>query len=313
MLDHIGNIHFGTRFVIGMVMCALGLQSCAPSPEASLSPKAYTSQGIIVATASRFISESDDNPFEQFDFIAMFPRYETRWQQTVDELLETHVPRADIPLDSCSTPEPKLTGKATDDHRVAISLQDAGDMFVEVNSRRIAIPTRTFPDLMKVIDGVIYSASPSHGLEFMPGQMYTIKNMGADDVGSFEVVLDAPNDLGEITVAGISPGESIPTIVSGAATVLTWEGAGYGDEVIADISWSDVGLSWSLTCRMKDDGQFMISGDISRQMGSALTSQPHEMRLSRVRQVSFAAPFITFGDFSFVASTSFLVEFDKMN
>ena len=276
-------------------------------------PNATTCQGIIVATASRFISDAGSEPFEQFDFIAMFPRYRTDQQQAVESLLETHVPLTDLPLDSCATPEPQLSRKTEDEKHVAVSLLDAGDMFVIADSKKIAIPTRTFPDLLKVIDGVIYSASPSHGMEFVPGQTYTVKNTGADSVGSFEVVLEAPKDLGEITVAGTSPDDNIPTILSGAPAVIRWEGEGYGDEVIADINWSDMGLSWSTTCRMKDDGHFVIPADITGQMGSELAKQTHEMRLSRLRQVSFAAPFITSGDFSFVASTSFLVEIDKMN
>ena len=308
------NVHKRVTALAVWLITITAVAGCSPSNQQSDSApkKESTCQGIIVATASRFISESGNEPFEQFDFIAMFPRYETKHQQEVETLLETHVPLTDIPLDTCASPEPQFSKRTTEEENsVAVSLLDAGDMFVKTEKRQVAIPTRTFPDLLKVIDGVIYSASPTHGIEFVPGRTYTVKNTGADNIGSFEVVLQAPKDLGEITVAGVSPDDSIPTITSGATTLITWEGEGYGDEVIADINWSDMGLSWSTTCRMKDDGNFVVPAEITRQMGSELTKQAHEMRLSRLRQVSFAAPFITFGDFSFVASTSFLVEFDR--
>ncbi|MBN2528390.1 MAG: hypothetical protein JXR76_18525 [Deltaproteobacteria bacterium] len=300
--------------VVAAVLCTTVSQvGCSPQVSSPPKLKDYTCQGIIVATASRFISDSNDASLEQFDFIAMFPKYETGKQQLVERLLETHVPQSDLPLDTCSIPEPQFANKTEDDHNVTVSLVDAGDMFVELGSGKMPIPTRTFPDLLKVIDGVIYSASPNHGIDFIPGQTYTIKNTGADNIGSFEVVLEAPNDLGEISVSGTSPGDSVPTIVSGAPAVITWEGEGYGDEIIADMNWSDMGLNWTMKCHMKDDGRFVIPAVITKQMGSELTDQTYEMRLSRIRQVSFAAPFITFGVFSFVASTSFVVEFDKMN
>ncbi|MBN2715160.1 MAG: hypothetical protein JXX14_04845 [Deltaproteobacteria bacterium] len=311
--EKIVNGHLLSLVGYALTMAIIGPACTSPSSQTESHQQRTTCQGIIVATASRFISEPGNDPFEQFDFIAMFPRYQTANQPMVASLLETHVPLADLPLDTCASPEPQFSDKTDEENQISVSLLDAGDMFVKVDGKNIAIPTRTFPDLLKVIDGVIYSASPTHGIEFVPGQTYTVKNTGADNIGSFEVVLEAPNDLGEITVAGTSPDDNIPTILSGTPTVITWEGEGYGDEVIADINWSDMGLTWATTCRMKDDGSFVIPADITRQMGSELTRQTHELRLSRVRQVSFAAPFITFGDFSFVASTSFPVEFDKIN
>ncbi|MBN2340867.1 MAG: hypothetical protein JXX29_17515 [Deltaproteobacteria bacterium] len=295
-----------------MCLILIGCQDQPPAKPVNAG-RALLCQGIIVATASRFITEKNEEPFEQFDFIAMFPKYPEDQQQEVDALLETHVPRADLAMDTCSVPEPQFHDNATDDNSVSISLVDAGDMFLQMGAGKVPIPTRTFPDLLKVIDGVIYAASPNHGIEFIPGQTYTLTNAGTDNIGSFEVVLEAPNDLGEVTLNGVSPADAVPSIIAGKGSTIRWEGEGYGDEVIADIHWSDMGLSWSMGCRMKDDGQFTIPGEITKQMTSELTDQTYEMRLSRVRQVSFAAPFIAFGDFSFVASTSFLVEFDKID
>lgn len=286
---------------------------CQPQKPSPPTEDNYICQGIIVATASRFITETGDEPFEQFDFIAMFPKYPANHQHDVDTLLETHVPQSDLPLDSCSPPEPQFLNRTEPNHSVFVSLVDAGDMFIALDAKKIPIPTRTFPDLLKVIDGVMYSASPTHGVEFLPGQTYTLKNTGTDNIGSFEVVLEAPNDLGDISVEGTSPGDVVPTISAGNTATITWEGAGYGDEVIADMTWTDMGLTWNMICRMKDDGEFTIPSEITKLMNSELTDQTHEMRLSRVRQVSFAAPFISFGIFSFVASTSFFVEFDKID
>lgn len=302
-----------SAFLVSLFCCIFLCGACKSSPPSpSPAPKEYISQGIIVATASRFLLESKDDPFEQFDVIAMFPKYLASQHPNIREILDTHVPQSDLTLDTCSIPEPQFLSGKDKKPTASISLLDAGDMFIETEFKKILIPTRTFPDLLKVIDGVIYSATPSHGIEFIPGQTYTLKNHGTDNIGSFEVVLAAPNDLGDITVGGIFPMEGIPVIGSRRPTQITWEGEEYGDEVIADINWIDMGLSWKMVCRMKDDGQFVIPSSITKQMSSELTEQTHEMRLSRVRQVSFAAPFISYGDFSFVASTSFLVEFDNI-
>jgi hypothetical protein len=62
---------------------------------------------------------------------------------------------------------------------------------------------------------------------------------------------------------------------------------------------------------MKDDGEFQIPEEITEQFHSESSEATHEMSLARLRQASFVAPGISFGDFSFVARTSFLVEFSE--
>jgi hypothetical protein len=129
-------------------------------------------------------------------------------------------------------------------------------------------------------------------------------------VGPFETALDAPNDLGEILLDGISPSEKLVSITPGKDIALSWEGESYGDEVIVQISWRNMGLSWSINCRLKDDGYFVISRNITDRINTNFDTLDNEMSLSRVRQVSFRANGMSFGDFSFVASTSFLIKFE---
>lgn len=294
------------------------LAGCWPSSGVPDSPKGdphYVNQGIITATASRFLDSSGSEPFEQFEVMAMFPRYRNNRQRLVDSLLGTHVPQSDLSLDTCSRPEPLLKSrdKKTFTESTQITLMDAGYMHLEYSDKRRAIPTRTFPDLLKVIDGVIYSVNEQRGADFIPEQTYTIKTAGTDDVGKFEAVLDAPNDLGEVRLNGISPSEQMPSIAPGQDLALSWEGEGYGDEVITRIDWTNMGLSWSITCRMKDDGSFIIPGDITKDIRIELTENDHDMSLSRVRQVSFRARGLSYGDFSFVASTNFLIRLEGNN
>jgi hypothetical protein len=64
---------------------------------------------------------------------------------------------------------------------------------------------------------------------------------------------------------------------------------------------------------MKDDGYFDIPAAITANIHVDSTVSSSEMSLTRVRQVSFVAPGISSGDFSFVATTGFLVEFNNIN
>jgi hypothetical protein len=157
---------------------------------------------------------------------------------------------------------------------------------------------------------VIYSADQALGVQFEPGETYTVHASGTDEVAPFEVVLEAPDDLGEVKVDGVQPSEQTPVIRRGDELELAWDGAGYGDEVVATLSFARMGLPWSMTCRMRDDGLFVVPEQITRGLYAPFGSGDVELMLSRVRQVAFRASGLSSGAFSFVVSTNFLVEFE---
>jgi hypothetical protein len=195
----------------------------------------------------------------------------------------------------------------------AIELADVGDLSVEYAGQRFVLPTQTFPDLLHAIDGVTYAADDRRGLRFEPAETYAVHASGTDEVARFDVELDAPEDLGDVAIDGLSPSEQIPIVRRGAPLAITWEGdGGYGDEVIATISSGGAGVPLSMSCRMRDDGGFVVPAEMTAAFQDSLVSGEAEMTLSRVRQTAFRAKGLDNGDLSFVLSTSFLVRFDSV-
>ncbi len=191
----------------------------------------------------------------------------------------------------------------------AIELLDVGDLSVGFDGERKIMPTRTFPDLLKVAVGVIYSADETQGVVFRPGLRYDIRATGSDNVEVFRVDLDAPADLGVVRVDGVAPEEMLPILQRGKAVRLTWEGDGYGDEVIASVSWTVLGSPWEITCRMRDDGEFLIPRAVTEAIPDPLTTADEEINIQRFRQVAFRSAGLSNGSFQFVVAVNFPVKF----
>jgi hypothetical protein len=288
-----------------------------PSPHAEPAPPVIVSRGLITAALSRYIDPKSDEPFEQFGVTGVFARYDVERDDLVDRLIGTRVPEPDLAPDTCSLPSPvldltarRVTQKQEAVIETAIELIDVGDLSVQLGGAQHAVPTRTFPDLLKVIDGVIYTANETQGVQFVPGETYTFHATGTEEVSSFDVVLDAPSDLSAIRVDGVQPEDQLPGIRPGEDLALTWEGAGWGDEVVATLSWTGMGLPWSMSCRMRDDGLFVIPGQLLEGLHDPLAAGDEELTMSRVRQVAFRSAGLSSGAFSFVIATSFPVRFE---
>ena len=160
-----------------------------------------------------------------------------------------------------------------------------------------------------MIVGVLYTTDEIHGVLYRPGETYDLQASGTDDISSFRVALEAPLDLGDIKIDGVIPSEQTPLIRRGEDVEILWEGDSFGDEVIATLSWMSMGASWSMTCRMRDDGVFAIPAAITEAMPDPLTSSDGELTISRFRQVAFRSAGLASGSFQFVVSTVFPVAF----
>jgi hypothetical protein len=305
--------------LIALILTASITSGCPrePSPQIVPAPPITVSRGLITAGLNRYIDAKTDEPFEQFGVTGVFASYDVEREHLVEHLLGARVPEPDLALDTCSSPSPVVMLMARrptrrDDSGIetAIELIDVGDLSVTYADLSRAIPTRTFPDLLKVIDGVIYTADEAQGVQFVPGETYTLHATGTEEVSPFEVVLDAPDDLGIVKLDGVAPAERAPVIRRGEDLEIVWDGAGWGDEVIASLSWTGMGLPWSMTCRMRDDGLFVVPGQLIEGLHDPLASSDEEMTLSRVRQVAFRSSGLSSGAFSFVVSDSFPVRFE---
>jgi hypothetical protein len=299
--------------LVGAFLVAAALGSCTGqdlAPHGSPSPR-DVSRGIITASLERYIESGSDEPYEQFGFTGAFVRHASEEGSIADALLGSRVPEPDLMLDTCSLPAPVLDGSRSDapEGRTSIELLDVGDLSLSIGEMKKPVPTRTFPDLLKVIVGVIYAADETQDIVYRPGETYSVRSTGSDAVAPFEVVLQAPDDMADLKVDGLAPGEQTPFVQRGKSLGLTWEPGGYGDEVIVTLTWTGMGTPWSLVCRARDDGMFVVPPEVTAALPDHLTTTDESMTVSRVRQVAFRADGISSSAFSFVISTNFPVKF----
>lgn len=276
----------------------------------TLTPE-MVSRGIITASFNRYIENGNDEPYETFGLTGVFARSAPERTGTVDMLWDQIPEAVDLALDSCTIPSPVLD-KSRDQDPLSdrtIELLDVGDLTVAFAGVIKPVPTRTFPDLLKLIVGVTYAADDTQGVLFQPGATYDIRATGTGSMVDFRVALDAPEDLGRVTLDGISPEDGSPVVTRGQNVELTWDGDGYGDEVYVNLSWTSMGTPWQITCRVRDDGQFVIPATITTGLPDPITSTDEEMSIQRVRQVAFRSKDLSSGSFKFIVSTNFSVRF----
>lgn len=303
---------------VAAILVAVVTTGCPrdPVPEIAPAPPVIVSRGQITAGLSRYVESKSDVPFEQFGITGIFARYDVEREDLVDRLLGDRVPETELALDTCSSPSlvldanvRRITAAGSSSSQTAIELIDVGDLSVSYGGESRSIPTRTFPDLLKVIDGVLYTGDETQGIQFVAGETYTFHATGTDEVAPFEVVLEAPSDLGSVKLDGVRPEDRVPVIPRGRDIAVSWEGAGWGDEVIATLTWSGMGLPWSMICRMRDDGLFVVPSQLAEGLHDPLAAADEELTLTRVRQVAFRSDGLSSGTFSFVVSNSFPVKF----
>lgn len=311
-------MRFGIQSISRLV-CATALLAagCSGRTDSAISDHdpVIVSRGLITASLSRYIDDQAEQPFERFSITGVFARYDLDYESFSDTILATTFSEPDLELDACMPPVPAIEfqPRRPEPGQTAIELIDVGNFSVLIGKRPTALPTRTFPDLLKVVDGVIYSAEESRRVGYEPGETYSIQASGTDVVAPFEVVLQAPDDLSEITIDGVSPYEQTPSIKEGEELEIAWEGRGYGDEVTAEIGWTSMGLPWKMTCRMRDDGLFVVPQRYTRNMHDPMHSGDEELTLTRVRQVSFRSEGLSSGTFAFVVSSRFPVRLEDEN
>ncbi len=306
-----GNGFSSMRYLY-LIFAVFSITACVDDPhsEEEIPQTPLVSRGQVTASFNRYIESGSDEPFEQFALNGVFVRYDSENANTAESLWDDAATETDVGLDACTRPAPVLDQVKLDNRTESpIELLDVGNLTVTFGDQKKPIPTRTFPDLLKVIVGVMYSVDDTQGVVFSPGEDYDLRASGTGNVSRFRVVLEAPEDLGEVKVDGMVPGEETPVLNRGHAIELTWSGDGYGDEVIATLSWTSMGSPWSINCRMRDDGRFIIPSTITAELPDSLTSTDEEIQLRRVRQVAFRSPDLSRGSFRFIVSTSFPVAF----
>lgn len=299
--------------VLVFLLASFSITGCPDTPDLPdlVTEPITTSKGMINASLSRYIESGTGTSYEQFGLTGIFARYDIEQANTVEDLLNGDFTDVDLALDSCSFPAPILEDGSIRERqgRSAIELLDVGDLTVSYGGRTKTVPTRTFPDLLRIIVGVMYTADESKGVQFRPAETYSLRAAGTEDVSRFRVSLESPEDMGDVKIDGINPGDQLPMIRKGEDVELVWEGDGYGDEIVATLNWTSMGAPWSMTCRLRDDGLFVIPSVYTLGLPDPLTSSDEEMMISRVRQVAFRSAGLTSGSFRFIVSANFSVSF----
>lgn len=299
--------------ILAVIASAFVFASCPDDPRTVelRSQPMMVSRGIIKASLNRYIETGSSEPFEQFGLMGMFLRYDMEESSTVDSLLSESDNEIDLALDSCSPPARVLSAYHSEEPKseTGIEMLDLGNLSVSFSGITKLVPTRTFPSLLRVAVGVIYSVDETQGISFRPGETYSLRATGTEDLAPFRVALEAPEDLGEVKVDGLAPGEQTPFIKRGEDIELIWEGEGYGDEVVAELTWISMGAPWSMTCRMRDDGVFVVPSSLTRDLPDPETCSDGDLTMTRIRQVAFRSQDLSSGIFKFTVSESFPVTF----
>ena len=284
---------------------------CAPNSPRQAPKANKLSHGSIAAVSSQYITSGDLVPFEQFQLTGVFGRFDVAVRSDAMAFITNRVPSRDLNVDACSVPAPVFErgGIYKKLDQATVELLDVGDLTVAFGSRNLPISTRTFPDLLKVIVGVVYSADGNQGVFYNPNTTYTLKASGGSGVGPFEVALEAPMELEGIRVNRIAPSAQVPLLQRKRPAVLQWDGLELGDEIVMDLQWTSMGSPWSMSCRLRDDGYFVVSPVLTRMLPDHLAAADEELTFSRVRQVSYRAEGLNSGTFSFVTRVQFPVSF----
>lgn len=291
---------------------AVFVAACTPAeePEETDRQERLFARGLITASFHRYLDSGSSALTEQFRITGLFVRHATEAEAMAESLLGMQTVDVDLPLDACRAPAPVLDERRwSPPRRSVVELLDVGDLSVKFGTGQKTVATRTFPDLLRVIVGVIYSTDEAHGVVFRPGRTYDLRASGSDEVGAFEVALDAPEDLVDLRVAGSMPGEDTPVITRGTPLDIGWDADGFGDEVMATLTFTSMGAPWSMTCRMRDDGEFTVPASLTSGFPDPLTCSDAELSLTRVRQVAFRAAGLSSGALRFEVTSDFAVSF----
>ncbi len=213
------------------------------------------------------------------------------------QALDVWSPDLELDVDSCSVRPPTL---ATDEN-VRLHLLDVGTISVAAFDHAIQLDGRRVPDL-RTVSGVVYGNEEGFEIDeaflpFEPQARYQIAAPGGSDAGGFNISLVAPSIPEIETVGGVYAVDSDPIALRGDDLDLRWASA-LEDETTLFLELKG-STGHRLSCRVEDDGAFVVPATILEQLGSGQL----DLALRRIDSVELAIDGVEEGAFVF-ASTS---------
>jgi hypothetical protein len=206
--------------------------------------------------------------------------------ETALEALEVWSPDWQLQVDGCSLRSDAPVAQSSADE-IRLELLDVGPISVRGPQEAITLEARRLPDLLSAFAGVIYGTEqgledPALHIDFRPGALYGFDAPGHADSGGFGVSLRAPEPIQISAVGGQPLGQA-----SYAAwdfdhdLPLQWDPDFGGDDELFLLVSSGFGPDRPrLSCRLEDDGSFVLPAPLLEQMAG--DADDLELSLRRV-------------------------------
>jgi len=260
------TINIKTELLLVNLVIFMALAACDFEDEEDYSPE-QGKMGLITARLSRQPGDGPENRTERFEVAGHFVRYEGLGTVEVAEIIGEDIPY-DVELDTCSHALPDLLSSSQDPLELTrqVELIDVGNITVRFGSRKQLLPARNFPDLMNLITGVIYAGDETQGFSFNPSHRFELRTYGSGDVDPFVLVGRSPGDLSISSIGDVDPDMVESLMISqGEVLEVKWDSPeeDSAGEAIIEISWNMFDIPYHVECRVNDDGDFTVPGEIT--------------------------------------------------
>ncbi|MBI2897221.1 MAG: hypothetical protein HYY06_26930 [Deltaproteobacteria bacterium] len=294
--------------VVASIQGPIGCSGDDAVPEAG--PEARGSFAVLLVERARFDGELPSSRYEHFEMSGRVARFSGIERERVAAILGIDGLDEPVELDSCDAPTAlSLADDVAVEEmgRAEIDLVDVGPIDVRAGSRSLRLEPQSFPGLLDVLSGAVYGADEREGIEWSSGADYSFLAGGALDIGSFEAVGSAPDELVVLRVGGDDPTLGTAAIERQLDLLLRWEPGDQRDTLRVDLTWSQLGTEMRLECNAIDDGAFVIPASVLRQVPEGAFAVSPRVTMHRVRRRSFAAPGLDEGVLLFEQSETFPV------
>jgi hypothetical protein len=179
---------------------------------------------------------------------------------------------------------------------------DAGDVLLGTSDVQTLLAPRAFPILpAEPLSGVVYTSRDRAAAPLPGGAGYLLKTTGSDQLPGLELRVQAPEELRDVTVAGMAF-DRLPSLDGNGELTVSWRAGDARDLVYVEVAGATAG-SLGL-CAFRDaDGR----GALPRGLFGA--TGPGSLALHRLREVAADVPSLDGAevrfDFALTADVSF--------
>jgi len=241
---------------------------------------------------SRFDGTLPGERFEHFEIEGRVVRFSGMDREEASTVLGTAELFEPEELDTCEPPtsvlpREEMVGDQFDSSE--IELVDVGVIDVRAGDRAIVLEPQSFPGLMSLLQGAIYGTTDGQGLAWEQGVDWTFASRGASGIGSFEVAVDAPEELSVLRIGADDPAVVRPLVERALDLPIVWEAGRHDDVVRIEIGWTQFGTEMRLRCAATDDGSFVVPVSLLRQLPDPSMLTSARVVVQRERRRPFGA------------------------